>query len=80
MEGKGKYFYANGDKFVGEFQNGKKNGLGIMYWGANSKFKGNRYEGEWKDDEMSGRGVYLCGNGGKYVGEMKRNQKDGFGI
>lgn len=43
MHGNGKYFYANGNKFVGEFSNNKKNGRGVMYWGVNSKLKGNRY-------------------------------------
>lgn len=75
MHGKGRYYYANGDKYVGEFENGKKNGKGIMYWGAKSRFAGNRYDGEWKEDKMHGKGTYICADGSKYIGEMNNNFK-----
>ena len=29
-EGRGKYIYPNGEKYVGNWKNGKPNGLGVM--------------------------------------------------
>ena len=48
----GAYYYPNGDKYVGEYQNGKKNGKGICYFAS-----GDTYEGDWKDNKMDGNGI-----------------------
>jgi len=45
-EGKGKYFWTNGDRYVGDFRNNKKDGKGIFYW-----VNGFRYEGYWRNDK-----------------------------
>lgn len=44
-------YYANGDKYDGNWKNDLKDGDGT-YWGAN----GNIYEGQWKDDKYNGKG------------------------
>lgn len=46
--------YANGDKYDGNWKDGKKNGQGKMNF-AN----GDEYEGLWKDDKMNGHGKML---------------------
>ena len=50
--GKGTYFYINGDKYVGEFVDYKKEGKGIFTW-AN----GDSYCGQWENDEYHGEGI-----------------------
>jgi hypothetical protein len=63
-------FYANGDRFEGNFKNDEMQGSGI-YTYAN----GDRYDGEWEKNKMKGRGTYTCDNGKiKYEGEFKDNE------
>ena len=50
--GMGAYFYMNGDKYVGEFVDYKKEGKGTFTW-AN----GDSYCGYWHDDEFHGKGI-----------------------
>ena len=50
--GTGAYFYMNGDKYVGEFVDYKKEGKGTFTW-AN----GDSYCGYWQDDEYHGKGI-----------------------
>lgn len=50
--GMGAYFYMNGDKYVGEFVDYKKEGKGTFTW-AN----GDSYCGFWQDDEYHGNGI-----------------------
>jgi TPR repeat protein len=66
--------YAYGDKYVGEWKNGKYNGQGA-YTYAN----GNQYVGEYKDNKANGQGTYTYTNGDKYVGEYKSNKAHGQG-
>ena len=50
--GMGAYFYMNGDKYIGEFVDYKKEGKGTFTW-AN----GDSYCGFWQDDEYHGNGI-----------------------
>ena len=50
--GMGAYFYMNGDKYVGEFVDFKREGKGTFTW-AN----GDSYCGFWQDDEYHGNGI-----------------------
>ena len=52
--------FTNGDKFVGEWINGKRTGKGTYTWVSGSK-----YVGEWKDNNMHGQGTYTYSNGEK---------------
>ena len=77
-DGKGEYYYSNGDKYIGEYKNNKKEGLGIYYYK-----EGDKYEGEYKNDQMDGRGVYIYNEleeGLKYEGDWKNGLKEGKGI
>jgi hypothetical protein len=53
MHGKGKYTYADGSVYEGEWRNNMKNGKGKYI-----SVSGSVYEGEWKDDKMHGKGKY----------------------
>ena len=69
-----------GEKYVGEWKNGKKNGQGTETF-----FDGRKYVGEWKNGKKHAQGTMTLSSGGKYVGEWKdgkrwngtMNEKDG---
>ena len=72
--GKGTMTWTDGDKYVGEYKDGKTHGQGTYTW-AN----GNKYVGEFKDDKRHGQGTYTWANGDKYVGEYKDDKRLGQG-
>ena len=74
FHGKGAYFHLNGDKYVGEYKDGKRNGLGTFTWSS-----GDKYVGEHKDGKSDGQGTYFHLNGEKYVGEYKDGKRNGLG-
>ena len=66
---------ANGDKYVGEFKNGKNHGQGTYTYASGAKFSG-----EWHDGLQHGQGSYIYPNGDKYVGAWKKGLRHGKGI
>ena len=58
--------YENGDKYIGQIKNGKKNGKGFMTYSDKST-----YDGEWLNDLKNGHGVQKLANGDKYEGNFK---------
>jgi hypothetical protein len=54
----GPYTFANGDKYVGEYKDDKRNGMGT-YTFAN----GDKHEGRFEDNEMIGWGIRTESNG-----------------
>jgi hypothetical protein len=59
--------WSEGDKYVGEYKDGKGHGQGTYTWASGSK-----YVGEWKDGKRQGQGTYTFGKGpnegDRYVG------------
>ncbi len=69
----GKYYWKNGKRYEGGFQNGKRHGKGTMFTGdgdrflrrleyfvgrcRNITFSENRYDGEWEAGKPVGSGV-----------------------
>jgi hypothetical protein len=51
--GKGADFFANGDRYVGEYANGKPTGEGTYTW-AN----GSQYEGQFEGGLKHGQGTW----------------------
>ena len=74
-KGEGTLTLANGDKYVGEWDNDLKNGQGTYTYAD-----GDTYVGEWVDDKKNGQGTYTYANGGRYVGEWDNDLKNGQGI
>ena len=74
INGIGTYIWDNGDKYVGEHQDGKEYGQGTFTF-AN----GNKYVGEYQDGKMHGQGTYTWADGKKYVGESQDDKKHGQG-
>ena len=64
----------NGDKYVGEWKAGKRDGQGT-YTFAN----GNKYVGEFKDGRYNGQGTYTFASGEKFIGEFKDGKRNGQG-
>ena len=74
-DGKGIYYYNEGDIYEGEWRNGKKEGKGIYYLKD-----GERYEGDFRNSNFEGKGIYYYNSGNKYDGEWRNDQKEGNGI
>ena len=73
--GYGIYTSADGDKYIGEWKDGKENGQGTYTWvSENTWFNGNKYVGEFKDDKRNGLGTYTFANGTVDKGIWKNNQ------
>jgi hypothetical protein len=73
--GYGTYQYPNGNKYIGDFSEGKPNGKGILYC-AN----GNKYIGHWEDNWQHGEGKFVFTEGHEYFGQFQRSQFHGKGI
>ena len=66
--------YVNGDKYVGEWVNGKIEGKGTYTFS-----NGDKYVGEWVNGKIEGKGTYTFANGDNYVGEFKNGKREGKG-
>ena len=66
-----KFYYENGDLYIGEFKNGKKKGNGIIY--------SIKYEGNFLDDKYTNGKLYYD-NGEYYVGQFNNGKKEGEGL
>lgn len=58
MQGSGKYQYADGGVFEGDWQDGRMHGKGVYLFP-----NGNRYEGDWVGDMKEGYGILTYHNG-----------------
>ena len=76
VNGKGTFEFTNGDKYVGEFKDGKIDGQGTL-----SIKIGYKYVGQFKDNKFDGQGTYSYGTygGWVYVGEFKDHDMNGKG-
>lgn len=63
--GKGRYDYADGSQYVGQFRGGAPEGTGVCYY-AN----GDIYRGGWSDHSPHGRGVMAFAESGKTLGAI----------
>ena len=70
----GPYPSGNGNKYVGEWKDNKKNGQGTLTYAD-----GNKYVGEWKDNNRNGQGTFTYADGSEYVGEFKDDFFNGQG-
>lgn len=61
--------YPNGDKYIGELQDGKKHGQGLYIWES-----GDVWYGEWDNDQRYGHGIYAWYSGKYKTGKIINNQ------
>eukprot|EP01088_Endostelium_zonatum_P018011 TRINITY_DN55_c0_g1_i1.p1 TRINITY_DN55_c0_g1~~TRINITY_DN55_c0_g1_i1.p1 ORF type:complete len:227 (-),score=65.28 TRINITY_DN55_c0_g1_i1:113-793(-) len=66
--------YLSGDVFMGQYQNGKRNGYGT-YVHAN----GDYYKGMYRNGLKEGRGEERTVDGETYIGEFKGGRREGRG-
>ena len=62
--GHGTYVWADGDKYVGDWVDGKMHGKGTMYY-----TNGDKYEGDFTDGQGTGHGTYTYPDGDVYTGD-----------
>jgi len=59
-------------RYVGQWDDGKMNGKGIIYYRDGSK-----YEGQFKDDQPHGIGAYMSANNVSYDGRWVNGRREG---
>ena len=62
----GTFTFSNGERYEGEFANGKFEGKGKYYYS-----NGDIYDGEWSNDKKNGIGKYVLNDGSEIEGEWK---------
>jgi len=72
--GRGTITWSNGDKYEGDFKEGKEHGQGTITWSD-----GGKYVGEFKDGKRDGQGTETWSNGYKYEGDFKEGKEHGRG-
>jgi Uncharacterized protein conserved in bacteria len=70
----GKMIYANGDVYIGGWNEDKYNGFGVL-----TTKDGSSYEGNWKAGIMEGKGKYTFSDGAVYEGDFENNILNGYG-
>jgi hypothetical protein len=80
FDGKGVYELANGTRYVGGWQAGKRHGMGTTWLKGKKGELRKQYAGQWLDDARHGRGVFNYKNGDSYNGEWKNGVRHGVGI
>ena len=65
--------YDNGNYYIGELKNGKRDGKGTHLW-----TNGNIYTGDWKEEKRTGNGQMTYANGNVYQGEWLKSQRSGI--
>ncbi|SDC20836.1 Uncharacterized conserved protein [Paenibacillus sp. UNCCL117] len=68
----GTLYAENGDKYTGEFKNGKPEGKGKLLYK-----NGDTYEGSFSDGMREGAGIYTTSKGDKLEGTFRLNLKHG---
>ena len=79
QNGHGVYLYENGDRYEGEYKNGKRHGQGVMEF-QSGKHKGDVYKGGYSNGVKSGRGLFTWSSGNTYEGEYKDGEYHGHGV
>lgn len=74
QNGKGRFVFDNGDKYIGEFQNSLPHGRGAYY-----NKDGSYYKGPFVEGKRQGYGAFVWTNGEQYIGEYNNNMRHGEG-
>jgi hypothetical protein len=75
FKGQGIYFFPDGARYEGNFENDTQNGPGIWYFAS-----GHKYEGQFKNGNFHGQGNMTWKSGNKYEGNFENDIRSGFGI
>ena len=77
FEGKGTYYYENGNRYEGEWKKGLKHGKGILYYDHETQKK--KYDGYFIKGKFEGKGIYYWNDGSYYKGNFVNGLKHGYG-
>lgn len=75
FHGFGTYISGRGDRYEGNWVDGRKQGEGKQEWSS-----GEKYVGSWSDNKPHGKGDYTYANGENYKGEFVWGKRQGTGI
>jgi hypothetical protein len=75
QNGQGTWTYSNGDKYIGQYLDGKKEGEGTYIF-----VNGDKYVGEFENDNLNGEGSYTYSDGDRYVGDYDNGLRNGEGV
>ena len=75
FNGKGKYLWADGSYYTGDWVNNKREGYGEF-----KSYDGSLYKGNWVDNKRDGKGKYMTTDGDIYEGYYKDNMRNGDGV
>jgi len=68
-EGECAFYWKDGEYYIGNYENDKRNGLGTYYWPNKEK-----YVGQWKDDKRNGKGTFYSKDGKEVTGIWKEDK------
>ena len=68
------FYYTEGDRYLGEWVEGRQNGIGTFF------SRTGVYVGEWRDGLQTGNGTAIYNNGNKYTGHFVNGFKEGYGM
>lgn len=71
--GKGELQLSSGEHYVGEFEQGNRQGRGMQTSNAGT------YNGTWDNDAAHGQGQFAASNGDRYQGGYVAGQRQGYG-
>ena len=73
--------WADGDRFEGQYRDGKVHGRGRYSWKGTGEYTGRegRHEGQWRDGKAHGHGVKVWPDGGRYEGQWRDGKQHGRG-
>jgi hypothetical protein len=74
MHGYGEFSWNDHSKYIGMYENDKKEGFGIFYWPNLNKI----YAGYWKDGKQFGPSSLISKNGSKFYFWENENKKKKF--
>jgi hypothetical protein len=73
-DGRGTMVFSNGDRYDGEYKNGRRNGCGTFTFTS-----GRQYVGQFHDDQFQGMGIWKLEHGDRYIGQFQDNKCNGQG-
>ncbi|KAM4711014.1 alsin isoform 2-T2 [Anableps anableps] len=81
MHGLGTYRYASGEVYDGSFQDGMRQGHGMLRSGKHNTSSPSVFIGHWLQDKKTGYGVFDdITKGEKYMGMWQDHQRQGMGV
>ena len=77
-EGRGTFYWNDGDIYIGEFKNNLRDGQGKMYYKNNYK-NFLKYDGDFENGTINGYGKMYYNDGYIYEGHFKHAKRQGMG-